>query len=256
MSWQSTPLRGFRISARRAGSSPKATAGASSASRCGSRGELDRGFEPLAMGQRRAVRGRDLADLARNDLQAAAVERAAERHRHGPRAVPAQLHDGRLVAGDVERGGKSRGRGAGVKDEIAIGRRGVGRRELQAERPGQLLARRIDVDERHLRAFDPRAEKSDQRADHARADHRDAPGRTRRGVPGRIERGLHIGGQHRARQRNVAGHRHHGLGRQVELGLMGMQRKDVAADQRRRPGLDLADRGVAIFHRERESCRP
>ena len=42
----------------------------------------------------------------------------------------------------------------------------------------------------------------------------------------------------------------------IELGLMGMQREDGAADQRRRPGLDLADRGVAIFHRERESCRP
>ena len=154
MSWQSTPLRGFRISARRAGSSPKAIAGASSASRCGSRGELDRGFEPLAMGERRAVRGRDLADLAGNDLQAAAVERAAERHRHRPRAVPAQLDDGRLVAGDVERGGKSLRRGAGVKDEIAIGRRRVGRGEVQAQRPGQVVARRIDVDERHLRAFD------------------------------------------------------------------------------------------------------
>ena len=46
------------------------------------------------------------------------------------------------------------------------------------------------------------------------------------------------------------------LGRQIEQGLMRMQREDVAADERRRPGLDLADRGVAIFHRERESAAP
>ena len=56
------------------------------------------------MRERRPVRGRDLADLARNELQPAAVERAAERHRDRPRPVPAQLDDGRLVAGDVERG--------------------------------------------------------------------------------------------------------------------------------------------------------
>ena len=137
MSWQSTPLRGFRISARRAGSSPNATAGASSASSCGCAAELDRRFEPLAMRERRRGARRDLADLAGNELQAAAVERAAERHRHGPRAVPAQLDDGRLVAGDVERGGKARRAGAGVKHEIAIGGRRVRRRELQAQRPRQ-----------------------------------------------------------------------------------------------------------------------
>ena len=79
----------------------------------------------------------------------------------------------------------------------------------------------------------------------------EGPGRR---VPGRVERGLHVGGQHRARQRNVARHRHHGLGRHVEQGLMGMQRKDIAADRappaRPRP----ADRGVAIFHRERKAA--
>ena len=117
-------------------------------------------------------------------------------------------------------------------------------------------ARRIDVDQRHLGAFDPRAEKSDQRADHAGADHGDASGRARRRVPRRVQRGLHVGRQHRARRRNVVRHRHHGLGRQIEFGLVGMQRKDIAADQRRRPGLDLADRGVAVFHRERKAARP
>src|SRR6478735_9141113 len=63
--------------------------------------ELDRGFEPLAMGERSAMRGRHLADLARHDLQAAAVERAAERHRDGPRSVPTQLDEGHLDAFDL-----------------------------------------------------------------------------------------------------------------------------------------------------------
>jgi hypothetical protein len=43
------------------------------------RGELDRGLKPLPMGELRALRRRDLADLARYQLQPPAVKRAAER---------------------------------------------------------------------------------------------------------------------------------------------------------------------------------
>ncbi len=52
-------------------------------------GELDRGFQPLAMGERRAVGRRNLADLAGHDLQATAMKRAPERHRTVP--APYQL---------------------------------------------------------------------------------------------------------------------------------------------------------------------
>ncbi len=111
---------------------------------------------------------------------------------------------------------------------------------------------------RHLGAFDLRAEKPDQRTHHARADDRDTSGRARcpapSSVPSGVERRLDVGRQHRARQRNVGRQRHHRLGRQVELGLMGIQRKDIAADKRVGPGLDHADCGIAVFHREREAA--
>src|SRR3954464_9844199 len=114
------------------------------------RAELDRRFQSLAMRERGPARGRHLADLARNDFQAAAVERAAERHRDGPHSIPAQLDDGRLVGGDVERRGEPLGRGAAMKNKIAVGGRSRGRGEPQTQRPRQRLARRIDVDDRHL----------------------------------------------------------------------------------------------------------
>ena len=137
-----------------------------------------------------------------------------------------------------------------TKSQSAGARVGLG--EAQAERARELRARRIDVDQRHLGARDARAQKADQRADHARADHGDAAGRPGRRVPGRVERGLHVGGQHRARQRHVGRHRHGGLGRHVEQRLMRMQREHGAAEQRLRPGLDPADGGVAVLHRKRK----
>ena len=122
-------LRGYREDAR--ADRRNETAGASSASSCGSASELDRGVEPLAVRERRAVRRRDLADLARDQLQAAAVKRAAERHRDVARAVPAQFDDGRFVAGESSAVVKPCGGGAGVEDKVAIGGRGVRRGELR-----------------------------------------------------------------------------------------------------------------------------
>ena len=98
------------------------------------RAELDRRFETLATGECGAVRGRHLADLTRNELQPAAVERTAERHRNGSGAIPAQLDDGRFVRSDVERGGEPFRRSAGVKDEIAVDWSNRRRRELQPQR--------------------------------------------------------------------------------------------------------------------------
>src|SRR5579871_246089 len=58
------------------------------------------------MGPTRPVRRRDLADLARDQLEAAAVEGAAERRRDVAGAVPAHLEHGGLVAGEAECGGQ------------------------------------------------------------------------------------------------------------------------------------------------------
>ena len=80
-----------------------------------------------------------------------------------------------------------------MKDEIAVGRRSRGSGELQAQCSRQCLTRRIDVDERHLDAFDLRTEKPDQRPDDACADDRDASGRAWRRVPCGVQRCLNVG---------------------------------------------------------------
>src|SRR5262249_18260178 len=86
-------------------------------------------LEAPAVAPTGAVRGRDLADLARDEPQPAAVEGFPERHGHVAAAVPAELDHARLLAGEPQRGRKPARAGTGVEDEIAIGRRCVRRRE-------------------------------------------------------------------------------------------------------------------------------
>src|SRR5262245_1479999 len=100
----------------------------------------------------RPVRGRDLADLARDDGEPPAVERAAERERDLALTVPAELDDPGLIAGELECGGKPAWRAARMKYEVAILGCRVRRRELDAQRMRQRGARRVDVDERDLAA--------------------------------------------------------------------------------------------------------
>ena len=77
----------------------------------------------------------------------------------------------------------------------------------RAERARQRGTRRRDIDHRHLGAGHPRAQPRDQQPDHAAADDRDAVRRSGRAVPDRIERGLHIGGEHGALRRHAVRHR-------------------------------------------------
>src|SRR5262245_47693474 len=88
----------------------------------------------LPMGSCGTAGRRHLADLARHELEAAAVERSAQRHRHGACAVPAHFQDGRFIAGDVDRGRKPARISAGVHHEFAIVGRVVRLGELEAER--------------------------------------------------------------------------------------------------------------------------
>ena len=231
MSWQSTPLRGFRISARRPGRSPNGNGRRKQRVEMRMRGELDRGLEPLAMGERRAVRWRHLADLARHDLEAAAVERAAERHRHGPRPVPAQLEDGRFVGRDVERG-------AQVPRPWRWRERQ--NRNRPAHRPGVAKPRRS------ARASSARAGSmsiSVTVAPSTRAQRNPTSAPTtpapttamRPDGPGAASQvalsAVSTLAASTARDSGISpGHRQHGLGRNVEFGLVGMQREDVAAD--------------------------
>ena len=139
-----------------------------------------------------------------------------------------------------------------MKHEVAILRCAGWRRERHPERARQRRARRIDVDECDLGARRLRAQERNQRADNAGADHRDAIGGTGCAVPHRVERGLHIGGEHRALRRQAVGKRGESVGRHREHVLVRMQREHHAAVQMRRAGFDLTDDRVAVLHRERK----
>ena len=81
-----------------------------------------------------------------------------------------------------------------------------GAAKSKPKRARELGARRIDVDQRHLGVGEScAAQVADQRADHAGADDRDAVAGAGRGVPDGVERGLHVGGEHRARRRHAVG---------------------------------------------------
>src|SRR5690242_14190686 len=112
--------------------------------------QADRVLQPPAMRPFAAMRGGDLPDLARYQPQPAAVEGAAQRHRHRLSTVPAQLDDRRFVAGEIERGREAGGAGARVEHQVALARRLVGQGERQSERRGDALAGRIDVDQRDV----------------------------------------------------------------------------------------------------------
>src|ERR1700722_6444490 len=202
--------------------------------------QLERGCEPPLMCPARPVRRRHLPDLARDQLEAAAVEGAAERRRDIAGAVPAHFQDGGLVTGEVERGRKPGGAAARMDDEVAVAWRRLGRREADAEGGRKARPLGSDVDERHLGARQAAGEPCHQRADHAAAHPRDPVGRPGRCVPYGGEGGLHVGGEHRALRRHVVRNRDDRRGWQREACLMRMQHKDDAVLQVRRPLLDPA----------------
>ena len=75
-------------------------------------------------------------------------------------------------------------------------------------------------------------------------------------VPQRIERGLHIGGQHRARRRHPIRDRHDAIGRHREDALVRMQREhDPAAQLREAPPRPAPPWRSRIWP-ETETCRP
>src|SRR6185295_4418541 len=66
----------------------------------------ERGGEAARMRPARAMRWRNASDLARDQGEAAAMERAAERQRHVAGAIPGELHHACLVAGAAKRRGE------------------------------------------------------------------------------------------------------------------------------------------------------
>src|SRR5215475_15231697 len=84
--------------------------------------QTERMFETAARAPLPTMRGRNLADLARDQPKPTAMERAAQRHRNRRVAIPAQLDDGGFVAGRRQRRRQPRAAGAGVKDQPALRR--------------------------------------------------------------------------------------------------------------------------------------
>src|SRR5580658_4481860 len=137
------------------------------------------------------MRWRNLADLAGEEFEAAAMKSAAERDRDVAGAIPAHLEHRRLVAGEGERCRQTARTPAGMDDEIAIVAGPIRWSKIYPQRPSEVGARRLDVDERHLDPRNSAAQPGDQRADHAGSDDGDFVGDPRGGVPDRVERGLH-----------------------------------------------------------------
>ena len=252
MGWQSMPLPASRIPGSRSGKSPNATAGASNASSVGSvssaiaaarrrpwvqRGRCDGAMRPTWLDTSRSRR-------LWNGPPSMAVT--------GRVTIPAHFQHSRLVSGQFERRAQPIGRAAGVNDEIAIGLCASGLCETNPELRCQFRAAGVDVDQRNVRTGDPPAQIGHKGADHAGPDHGDAVGRSRRGVPDAVERGLHIGGQHRAERRHILRKHHGGARRDVERGLMRVKREDGLASQGIAAVLDPSDRGVAVFDGKRK----
>ena len=188
--------------------------------------QRDRSGEAAAVRPAWPVRRRDLADLARYQPKPAAVEGASEHRRHGRISIPAHFKHGCLFACELDSRAQPVRRAAGMNDEVAVafGLRGL--RKTNPKRSANSARAGLMSTSVTSRAGKWPAEIGDQRAHHAGADDGDAVGRARCGVPHRVERRLHVGGEHRALRGQGLRYLHGRAGRDVEQALMRMQREE------------------------------
>jgi membrane glycosyltransferase len=212
----------------------------------------ERSGEPALRRPAGPMRGRDTADLAGNEAQPARMEGAAEWRRDVASAVPAEFEYGRLFARQPDRGRQTGACCAGVDDKIAIAWRVGGRCEFHAERARQQRSRWLNVDQCRLDAGKTAAEIGDQRANNAGADDGDSIGGRRRGVPNGVERGLHIGRERCARERQTVRQQGDSLSGEIEDGLVRMKRKDRAVAPFGRSAFNAPDGRIAVFDRKRK----
>ena len=180
------------------------------------------------------------------------MERAAERERYGPGAVPAHFEHGCLEAGNRERGRESLRCSARVNDEIGFGPCLVRSCKAAAERGRDAFAVGIDVDQLDLGAGQPSRECGGQAADHAGADDRDPIARTRCRVPQPVDRCFHVRGKHCAPVRDILGNVGDGIARDDEAVLMGMEAEHTASESFSGTLLNHADARITVFDRSRE----
>jgi hypothetical protein len=134
-----------------------------------------------------------------------------------------------------------------VNNEIAIGFCVSRLCETNPELSCQFRSAGVDVDERDVRTGDPPAQIGDKGTDHAGPDNGDAVGWSWCRVPHAVKRGFHVGRQHRAEWRHILRKRHRRACRDVECGLVGVERKDGLALRGIAAVLDLSYSGVAVF---------
>jgi membrane glycosyltransferase len=210
--------------------------------------QRERGVKPTPRGPARAARWRHPADLARDEPQPPAMERRSKRHRDRMAPEPAQFQYQGFVTRERERGCKPLRATAGVKHDIAVARRALGQRKPNAKALGEGFSVCDDINEGDLRARQRGAQPRDQGAHNPSADDRDPVGGTRGRIPHRVERRLHVGGEHGAPRRHRRREQMHCIPRYQERALVGMQRKHQSILEVWRSTFDPADDGVTILH--------
>jgi membrane glycosyltransferase len=180
------------------------------------------------------------------------VESAAEWRCHWCVAIPAEFEHSCLLAGECERGAKSRRCAAGMDYQVTITFRSFRFRKANTKLLCQFRAALVDVDEHDFGAGKTAAQKRDQRADRAGTNDCNAIRGASRRIPDGIESGLHIGGQHRTLQQHGLGQRHDSALRNIEKVLMRVERENNTTKLFFRSIFDPADRRVSILYRKRK----
>ena len=219
--------------------------------------QAERRGQAAAVGPARPVRGRDLADLAR-DRAAGGGCGTPRRAAAATSPAPYQLSSTtvRLVAGEPQRGGEPGGAALAwttrSQSAGAASRRGEGRRR------GRPRSRRA----RGSMSTSVTSAPGSSAHSHAHQEPTTPPPTTamRSAGPGAASHtalsavSMLAASTARAAGTPVGSGAAASAGT-IERGLMGMERKADAADESGRPGLDAADGRVAVFHRKRKGSR-
>jgi len=145
----------------------------------------------------------DASDLRRRDREPFRVKRPAERERHDPIAIPAQLYDSGFDSRHCQRKLQPLGRAAGVNDQVRLVANLLGQAEADAESQRRASATGVDVHQLHFAAGDARR-KPRGKAPHGPSpyDH-DAIAQVGSAVPKAVERSLEVGREHGPLGRDV-----------------------------------------------------
>ena len=184
MSWQRVPLFGSRMDASFFGRVVERDGGREQGIEARVGEHCDRGGEPARVRPARPMRRRDLSDLAGDQPQPAAVERAAERKPPPPCRRTSSVRPPSPLRPRARARWQVRPRFRWCETRMSqspapLPASQSGHRACRASS----AARRVDVDERHIGAGNRAAQKRNQRADHPAPTIGDPVRRARRRHP-------------------------------------------------------------------------